>query len=243
MTTSWIDIMDREMANLEISSNKYFTDEALEILKKIADGLEIHISSNEVVDNMPPLTIQPLERIFEQKLAMYIVNRIRTGYYEIYPLISYLDIITELNIFVRKMLQKALSNVPSEDSIDNLLDSYPIGLVSKICKTSCFNGHIMGESVRKLIRMRQTHFTWFPKQLEHMTTGNGKLPLTSDELLAVKRYLGSSRNIYVHILLNSVYELGSHDYLLNYSIMDEDELLTIIKSSWFYLFISMNYTS
>jgi hypothetical protein len=237
-----------------------FTIDAIKLFKRLAGCLEIHYTFRDFVENTPPLLISEFDRIFEQKLAMYISlnikNRINyereerwlidTTYNkqsnQLY-IITENDVINEINNIFRIVINGAFYSFPPEHTIQYMLDGYPITLLSTVCNTKRLYSHIMGESIRRFVELRRTHKNWFPQELIGAIDGN--LPLTGDtnsplnvqELNALYRYIGIRKSIYIHILLNCLFEFNRHDIYIQKIILTETELITVLKSSWLYLFL------
>lgn len=217
-----------------------FTLDSVSLFKRLAEVLETHIAFRETVEDTAPLPIPNLERLFEQKLAMYIVSKILTsqsyvGLYIAYPD----DIIRGINTLFVNVLNRGYSTFMDE----HLLDGYPVTLLTELSGASRFHTHIIGESMRRFVEIRKTHPDWLPDEFHNVVTGIFPLtghinsPLTQRELEALYRYLGAKKTIYVHILLNTLFELKEHEKRLNNRLLNEEQLCAVCKSSWLYLFL------
>lgn len=223
-----------------------FINDDIDIFKRLARDLEPHFIFWELINNMKPLLIPEFDRIFEQKLVMYISINIKNRNPTVGSYIMTKDnIIYEINNLVQETIDSIYSTFPTENSVKFLLDGYPLLILTNICNSCSIHAHTMGESIRKFIEKRNTHPGWFPKELINITNGNTPLtgysssPLNNDELEALYRYVGSRKNIYIHMLLNALFELSEHSKLLQEDIT-EDTISIICKSSWLYLLLSFN---
>jgi|SRR3972149_2171479 len=224
--------------------NVAFDIDAVDVLKRLAQSLEVHPPFCDMVDHCDPIALSDFDRTFEQKLATYISLEVKR-----YPfankiiIITYDDIIREVDMFVKEVLQRGYDTFPSEGTMSHMLDGYTISILADVCNTSYVNAHVMGESVRRLIELRKTYPKWLPSELQLISQGSYPLighsnsPLTEIELKALHQYLGSRRDIYVHILLNGLFELSKHDDVVRSHSMTEQELLMVCKSGWLYLFL------
>jgi len=243
----------REFSDIPLIHHEFkisFGIEAVELFKRLSEVLEIHSVFRDIVGNSVelPLLIPEFDRIFEQKLAMYISLCIRDRIEKkwlngnIY-IVTEEDVIIEINKLIKFVMNEALNSFPSENTIKCMLDGYPITLLSKICNSKPVYAHIMGESIRCLVELRATHKNWVPLELagnlEGNTplTGDPKSPLDDMELDALYRYIGIRKSMYIHILLNSLFEFNQHNIYIQKCIMTENEIITICKSTWFYLFL------
>lgn len=227
-----------------------FTKEAVVILKDIAQVLELHPPFRGKIDEYDPVPVPEFNRSFEQKFAMYIGSNLKyrverallfslTDYY----VITEIDVIKESTALIQEMLNRGYNTFPPQGTIQHMLNGYPISLLSQVCGATLVNAHIIGESVKRLIELRKTYPRWMPDELQLCTQGNCPLtghkdsPLNQEELDALYRYLGSRKNIYVNLLLNCLFELSRHESFLNIFPMTSSSILTVGRSSWFYLFL------
>jgi hypothetical protein len=221
---------------------------AIVLLKRLTRYLEIHSAFREVIDPMKSLKIAELDREFEQKMAMYISLNIENAKQSIksvrFYMITEIDVIVEINILIKTVLHNAYHSFPSENNIQNLRDGYPINILMAICNTKMTYARVIGESVRKFIELRRTYPTLLPPELSNIIEGNLSLtgqpnsPLTLSELEVLYKYLGVRKNIYVHILLNCLYEFSQHDKFMKKIHLTEEEIIILCTSSWLFLFLS-----
>ena len=215
-----------------------FTMEAVDLFKKLAYELESHVAFREIVEDIEPLPIPNLCRVFEQKLAMYIVSRILVdrsyvGLYTAYPS----DIVEGINTLLINTLEKGYSTFVEEE----MLDGYPITLLTNISGADRFHVHIIGESMRRLIEIRQSYPDWLPPEIHNLIveivslTGQSDSLLTQIELKALYRYLRAGKSMYVHMLLNAIFELKEYETRSKSRSTTEDELFSVCKSSWLHL--------
>jgi hypothetical protein len=220
-----------------------FMNTAVNRLKRLSLVLENHLSFHKMIASIQPLGLIEFERVFEQKLAMYIalntINRVsvRKLYY-----ITKKDVLNETNMLIRDVLYHQARMIP-ENSIRYMLDAYPVTLLSTICQTTQYHSYIIGESVKRFIKYRQQNKNWLPCELHNVVdspiplTGHPHSPLSHDELQALYRYLGTRHSIYINILLNSLFELHECDKVFTTGSITEAHIISLCKSAWLYLFL------
>lgn len=213
------------------------TPDAISIINRFAEVIKGECLFKEVIEYSDPLEVSGLYGIFEQRFAMYIVSSIMKGKSYIRSYMAYpSDIIRGINKLFSEVLNIGYSTFVEE----NLLDGYPITLLSEISGVSRFHVNIIGEAVRRFVEIRKSQPKWLPREIHNLLMGTVPLvgdrrsPLTKRELEAIYRYLGVRRTIYVHILLNTLFELKQHEKILN-GLMREDELYDVCRSGWLYL--------
>lgn len=225
--------------DIHIDDPTPFTQDAIDILKQLAENLEIHAAIVEHIEHLEPSENEQLDRIFEQKLATYISITITT-------IVTYDNVVTRVNKLLHDIINEGISQFVSDSGIPHMLNGYPIGILAAVCNTHKKNVHIMGESVKHFINFRKSFPTWLPCNLELATIGGTPLigdinsPLDKLELEAIYDYLGSRKNIYVHILLNCLFELAGQDeysYTMLSTPVIAANIITVCKSSWLYLFL------
>jgi hypothetical protein len=220
-----------------------YTKEALECLRRLSSALEKHEVARDILENIDQSYVPGLDRIFEQKLAMYVKMRVRSNKeWDIY-IVTYDDVIDEVNNLIRSMFCTTARTNVNDRNIYHMLIAYPMQILSTVCVSDFSHSYVMGESVKKLIEIRKTNTKWLPVEVQLCAQGNTNLvgadnsPLTEMELEALYRYLGSRKQIYVHILLNSLFELSRDKSMLDGIYLTEDQIIKICGSSWFYLFL------
>ncbi len=228
------------MSNKEMEGSTItFYRSAIILIQEIAPFLEKHLSFREVIGRFQPIEISDLTTEFEKKMAMSIILYERDQQNVV---ISDIDVLHRVNMMLMDAISNACStmNIDFEESISYLLDGYPIILLSEICHARKYHAYIIAESVKRLITIRMKYS--FPKELYNVIdglvplVGDEKSPLTAKELEALYRYLGSRKNIYVHILLNCLFELSRS--CANFSgLIIKDNLIDAIKSSWLFLLL------
>jgi hypothetical protein len=221
----------------EVTIDVALTLDAISVIRRFAEVIKEGVLFKEVVEDNDPLEITGLDGIFEQKLGMYIMSSILVGRSDIRSFMAYPnDIIRGINTLFSDILNIGYSTFLEED----LLDGYPIALLTKISGASRFHVNIIGESVRRIIEIRRSQPKWLPSELNNVMIGAVPLvgdknsPLTERELDAVYRYLGVRKTLYVNILLNTLFELRQHENRLN-RMMTEEELCDVCRSTWVYL--------
>lgn len=220
-----------------------FTMDAIDIIKKLAECLEPHAPIRFFMDLIEPIVLPELERIFEQKLAMYISLNIKNSEGKVYT-INVDDVTREVTKLIQNVLHTCNKRIPPEGTRANMLDGYPLFLLSQTCNTNMSNAHIMGECMRRFIQIRKTYKRWMPIDLQMCTISNCDLigapgsPLVQSELQALYRYLGAENRMYVTMLLNCLFELGEQEKFLGPHYMNQWDIIKVCKSSWLCLFMS-----
>lgn len=225
---------------------------SLILIHELAPTLERHLLFRELINQYQGIEIPYFKNEFEQKLAMLIVlNIIEKRQCKNICSISSYDVIVEVNSILMDIINKACNPITIEDeSIPHLLDGYPLSLLSEVCKAKKYHVHIVAESVKRFITIRKKYHFLLPTELYNVIDGlipligDDKSPLTKRELEAIYRYLGSRKNIYVHILLNCLFEISrcigdltNMEEIQDRLIIAEENLLTITKSSWLFLLL------
>ena len=202
-----------------------FSIEAVNLLKKMCQLLEIHSLFNEMIKDHLPIDGSEFTKFFDRKMAAFLASRIASRRMisinnQDIMLIDYNDIIIAINELINHGIYRGVRRLPPEDTIIHMLDGYPITLVSNICNIEFLpiNLYPVIDSVIPL-------------------TGHKDSPLSQKELEALFRYLNSQKTLYVNILLNSVFELSQHVKYLNSIYMDEKKIIMILESSWYYLLL------
>lgn len=224
-----------------------FTMEAIEIIKRFSECMESHAPFRNFMERLNTIVLPELDRVFEQKLAMYISlnlkNKIRTKNEEIY-IVNIEDVTREVTNLFHIVLNMCFKIIPSEGTINNMIDGYPLFILSKTCNTNMLNAHVIGESVRRFILIRKTYKRWMPVDLQIATISNCDIindqesPLVKHELHALYRYLGIESRMYVTILLNCLFELKEHEKFFDKYHMTAANIIKICKSSWLCLIFS-----
>lgn len=221
-----------------------FYGNAIILVRKLAPYLEKHLLFRELIHGYQPIIIPEFEHEFEQKFAMLIaLNVIKRKWYETICAITNSDVMIETNIILMDMINKSCTGIITEDSIEYLLDGYPIALLSDICRARKYHVHIIGESVKRFIIIRKKYPFLLPAELYNVIdsvvplVGDDKSPLTQNELLALYRYLGTRKNIYIHTMLNCLFELSHKIEVFDNSSINEEDLIIIMKSSWLFLLL------
>lgn len=250
-----------------------FTMDAINLIKTFSECLEPHAPFRDFIELLEPILLSELERFFEQKLAMYISLNLKSrmqilvqmfkkssgpvGFNSHIYTITVDDVTCEVTGLIHNVLNICYKAIPPEGTIANMLDGYPIFVLSKACNTNMLNAHIMGESMRRFIQIRKTYKRWLPIDLQMATISNCDLvgasgsPLVQTELLALYRYLGTENSMYVTILLNCLFELGQqsqagsrhgllgeNEKVLGSHYMDPRTIIKLCKSTWLCLFLS-----
>jgi hypothetical protein len=221
-----------------------FTPEAVEMVKTLAIALENHVAFQEYLFRVDPLQISEFDRVFEKRLAMLVVTNVRKQdlTFRTY-LITKSQVETEVEIFFRLVIQISCDTFPSEEDPRHLFDGYPLHLLATTCSVDYPYAHMIGESVKHLIMMRKSYSHFLPAILYNVLEGNVPLtghhnsPLMPNELEAIYRYLGSRKSMYVHILLNSLYEVSQQKEIVTKFPMSADDIILLCKSAWVFLLL------
>jgi hypothetical protein len=242
--------------------NVFFSLDAIHMIKKITKYLSIHDNIYKYIYHFYPiryprvdipLNLVSLESIelkndFEQKLASFInTNAIRECYENNISnsIIEPYNVLCEIYDLINNLIVENFNTLQSEDEIATMLQSYTISILSSICKTNPNNSRLLGEAMKKFIILRNNFFISIPKELSDITegfselVGSEKSPLTPIELNSIHHYLGSDKNIYVHILLNCLFDQFNYYNEIDNSesLTSEEKLIFLCKSKWFFLFI------
>jgi len=219
-----------------------FTYEALVIIREMAEAFESHCAFKGYLDKSKPLVIPELERVYEQKLGMYIIEKILPeGGKEL--IVTETDVIYCVKILYNKILEWGYNNFKSEDTIEGLVDRYPISLVSNITKVPSIFAHMIGESVKRLVEVRNEHPDYLPKQLHNVMSGYTPLTegenalLTKTELEAMYRYLGTKKSLYVHIVVNCLYQVSQELKYIFSPNLDIKDILIQCRSPWLFILL------
>ena len=220
-----------------------FTMEAINLIKLFSEKMEQHGVFRDFIEPFIMIEIPELERIFEQKLAMFISLKVKERKNVGEIIICDSDVTKSVTLLIHDIINMGNEILPEEGTIAHMLDGYPILLLSKVCDTNTFNAHIMGESMKKFIQIRKTHKDWLPIGLEITIfencelVGEEKSPLERYELDALFRYLNTNRSIYITMLLNCIFELREHERVLKCDNMKADDIIKVCNSSWLTLFL------
>jgi hypothetical protein len=246
-----------------------FTDLALELIKNISSLLVIHEWFISVMSNYAPLEVPLLHQDFEKRYAMFVALTIQqfcksqlsnaSSY-----AVAYNDVMFCTNTFLTNTLYNLFALFPFNNTDLGIRDNYPLLLLCRVCGTgdrieNIVDAHVIGEAVKTLIEIRSkagyklrgsnplpnellhTSIHPLPNRLIDVSCGlANELPLTREELGALKRYLGTKRNVYVHILLNTLYEITRPEMRMtisNCTTLPIKQIELMCKSSWFCLFM------
>lgn len=240
--------LDAIMQGYLMTDNSFtvgFFRDSIELLKSLTPSLEIHQAIQEMIKQYAELEMTVLETSFQKQMATYIVDRSKIFYPQDLPIyvITYDSVIREINGLIRDIFFRANLTFPSEDTISNMLVGYPLQILTNVCGTNFTNAHIMGEAVKRFIKVRYDFPHWLPLKLHKFVDntipliGNSKSPLTEIELNALYRYLNTKKNIYVEILLGCLYELSRQQSVIDKEFMNKEEIIEICESSWLYLYL------
>lgn len=214
-----------------------YDKQAISTLIQIAECLETHPFFRELLEHCDIYDTEELERTFEKQLASFIKNSVINS--EKNYIITHDDIVKETDNIIKIMLFRCTFLLPSEDS--KVTDGYPLLLLSDICGSTKKQAHIIGECVKSFIKSRCADP--IPKELHPVIesriplVNHPRSPLLQEELTAIHRYLDSSKNIYVHMLLQCLREFTIQQQLMT-ETMTLEQIISICKAPWFYLFFT-----
>ncbi len=233
---------DQKETSLLEKDDISFDETALQCFKKCAK----YLCENENIlymtthSSVVPRNSVQLETPFEKCLAFLVFE-------DVYD-VDYDSVVFRMNDFLSKnLLEVIYSNFSSEEeNISELLTEYPVSLLSVV--TGCPKEYCreIGDALRELIRIRDRHKSTLPLQLIDSTVGNSPLVgegglLSISERDALYRFLDSRKQMYVHILLNSCFQLSEHYYYVTKINLNEKELAMIWNSPWLYLLMFNNF--
>lgn len=177
---------------------------------------------------------------FDKRFYRFICTKIIYSYdLRDYYNIDIYDVVREINCVIQYIITEGYSSFQNIKPIDFMLSNYPITLLSNICNSRNINTYILTESLKTFIKTQGNKR--LPDKLSLVSSsiiplvGHVHSPLDESELNALFEYLGTKKKSYVHILLNILYELSEQEKYLYEYMLCEDDLLQIIKSSWFYI--------
>lgn len=216
--------------------------EAISMLYKLSESISIHKAFTNIIDNVPPINSNEIEGEFNKKLGMFVSLNINDRLQDNHPNKVYNikeeDVIIAVTTLFKNLLSVRYSRIPPRDTIEYMLNGYPLSIISDVCQGRKGNSHVIGECVKKLIKMKIPTPPNLYNVIEGFVplTGHPDSPLTCDKLECIHNYLGSKKSAYVHILLNCTYEISTHTEIMDKVKWTQDDILTICHSSWFFLF-------
>jgi len=213
--------------------SKFFSEEGRECFNRLMKHFN-KIFFRYMVESVQQGDYLGLDLEFEQKLARVTFEKLDKNFLEKE------DVISCLFALLKEYLTMIFLEIESERAIE-----YPL--------TSLFDGYYINQdqadTVARCVKTFsgiRVHGDVIPTELFSVIenpiplVGTDKSPLEKQELCALQRYLGSKRNIYVHILLGSLYEMNRHGELFNKNINTEQDIMTICNSTWLFL-LSFHY--
>lgn len=215
-----------------------FQPEAIALIRRLASAFDIHPAFCDAIEKFRSAELPIFERDLEQRLAGFLLDETKETH-----TITEEHVMACCNALCKIIITWAYTMFPPESDPEAVKNSYPLMLVANMCKISHFYSRILGECVKHIIALRTTYPDFLPRELynviEGLTplTGSPNSPLTCMELTALHNYLGSRKSIYVHIFLNSAFELEQQIKILQQDRLTEFEMITLCKSSWFFLFL------
>lgn len=220
-----------------------FEPVSIDLCNRMVPSLENYGQIKDFLYDYGYLEISELNCSFGKKLAMYITHRIGIKHDDpLFYIVTPRDVLKEVTNMINDILQLCCFN-SLQYNMRKMLDGYPLQLLASICGTDQDRAYLTGESVKRFIDARKILHNWIPVELYDVIDntipliGHEKSPMTELELNAIYRYLGSKKNIYVTILLNTLFELEKHKKYIIMDIMDEETINKVCKSAWFFLFL------
>ena len=238
-----------QMRMYAMGNEIFFSLEAVDYIKRLSEILETHAVFREIMNNYEQINMIEFDRVFERQLAMYInVNMGNKVYDErllvgSYYIINENDVTNIVSILVHEVINDGFGFMLNEDSIQNMIDGYPIKLLSQICNSNMMYANLLGNSMRQFIMLRRTYHNFMPKELQTSTISKYPLindinsPINNGELEALYRYLGSRRRSYVVMLLNCLFELSDHNKYLRKDFFSIEDISIICQSGWLTLYL------
>lgn len=221
------------------SESRALLDTIIETLKELpfVDSTLDHIS---LIDDT---------RDFEQRLLIFICLNVKANIHLypdniIFPM-SVNNILSGVHKFFVMVLNIGYSLCPTEDSTEFLLAGYPIKLLSDACNLEVRPTYVFAEAMRKFIFYEGR----FPDRLlgsfDHIfydtisLIGDENSLFHKDELHSLFRYFDSKKFLYIRIILNVLCEFKDQNdnILIKGIINNEMDLMNLLKSKWFYLFL------
>jgi len=229
-----IDFKDSKPINLDNIS-----DDVIKAIRIIGISLRKHIFFVKMIEPVIPMKVKGLTEIFDQKLLSHCIGKYIMNNYEIGKTLEFNldDIVHQIHALTNEAFARVFKSFPLEKDDNN----YPLFLLSQVCDTDTFNSHLVGESVKHLIKIRKKYPTFLANEIHNMLGLNTNLPLNDMEISALYEYLGVKKCIYIHILLNLLFDLKQYMKVLSKELIYFDEIKEIIDSHWFFLLL-LTYT-
>ena len=202
-----------------------FSAQSIKSIKMISQCISKHRMFFSVVYCMKELQNPIFATSTEKKLGMFIIlNNADVLESDDYVLRQE-DVMKELTRLLCRIFYNSLLTISENNESKDILDGYALKILSNICGTLMSHTRIIGESVRKFVKTRDIGV--LPPELFNVIEGSCPLvdhpnsPLNKEELIVVYDYIGSRKNIYVHILLNCLYEMAKQCRMLSKSLLTE----------------------
>ena len=226
---------------MNIDNNLILTPSVVDAVYRLADLLSQSKLTKRLLKYFEPLDslVPKFTRTRDRRLARAIYEEIVYDSTLQYT-VTIDEVIAAVSTILTQLFHEASCYI-DESSIKTMLDSYPLTLLSEICKVTFDHASILGHNMKIFINLRDSGYSRLPKPFENIIgstiplTGHPKSPLTEHELQALFLYLGIRKRIYVELLLGCLFDLGQYLDKLNSALLNEEDIITVCNSGWFYL--------
>lgn len=226
--------------------NVYFYLEAITTLKNICNLLYKYDIIEISIYGLRLYELSSLDNNFDRKMAYYVINHTPIISENTYTITS-ADVAISMNTFLLSVINNVILNLPPEDTIKNMLDGYPISLLSKVTNISPAMTHAIGECVKLLV----ISINPIDELLINITETYCE-EFTDNEITALLTYLGTRRRIYVRILIGCLKEL--HSQLDTFDVqalkqfpnevnmeLEICKFTKLCNSAWLHLLLTISY--
>lgn len=231
-----VNIVIGDFTNIKVS----FLHETIVAIRQLAQAFKRHKLFVDKIKWVDELDIPGLQSQFENQFATYILITMRYNYdLTITPEM----VLMTSNDLAKNVIGYACELLPDNASIRNMLDSYPLKLAAEVCNVPLFYSQLLGEAVKCFIKLRKSCNKFLPSELHNVIEGFVPLVdadnalLTKVELEALYSYLESRKRIYVHIWLNSLFQLSKELHLLTKTHLEVCDIIQLCESSWLFLLL------
>lgn len=239
-----------------------FTTEAIESIHTLSHALSRYISINDYLSKLAIDLIDTHGCLYDR----YVFHTVHALHLSLYIVewhtsfdrpIEEQDVLTYMRQLLGDIVSMGLDMIPFPSEITALINGYPESLLERICCTNADTTllrqdiYMMKESLACILALQKAHPRIIPHTLIPYTTiplvGHIHSPLNNNELETLYKYIGVRKESAVHILLQSLRQMGEHFYLLRQQ-QTKETLIDIIHSGWMYIlfiggpFVSCNNT-
>jgi hypothetical protein len=217
-----------------------FDDNAICVLSLLCKYLEKHeficnnINQYTMIDNINLIH----QSNFVRRFATLLIINFQSPEKRVFTVEEIVRFICE---YINHIIHLSQLKYPNNDSIEVMLNSYPLTLISNISGLDFDNVFYLGEAVKRLIKIKKLTSFVLPDCLYLLSSNtinleNDLYPLNRNELDALFRYLDSRKSIYIDIFLHAAHDLNYHMKLCQGSA-SVDKLIEILESPWLYLYL------